>query len=195
MNSIRMAKALEVWPVARLKPYARNARTHDAAQIDKIAASMLQFGFTNPILVDENDGIMAGHGRLLAAEKLGMAEVPVIPLTHMSEAERRAYIIADNQLATLAGWDQGVLSAELRELDGMDFDLSSIGFSDAELQELLEDDDDDAPGDGGPGDGLGGNEQLLPVTIKMTPAQLAKFNALGGDEWVLTRIDKARVDA
>lgn len=194
MNSIQMARAIEVWPVGRLKPYKRNARTHDAAQIDKIAASIVEFGFNAPILVDENDGIIAGHGRLLAAEKLGMAEVPVVPLTHMDEPQRRAYLIADNQLATLAGWDQGMLAAELQDLEG-DIDLSVLGFTDAELEDLLEDDGNEAPGAQGAGDGEGGAETLLPVTIKMTPAQVAKFNTLGGDLWVRDRIDRARVDA
>lgn len=146
-NPVEMAKAIELWPVERLKPYARNARTHSEAQVDKIAASMVEFGFTNPILVDENDGIIAGHGRLLAAQKLGMDEVPVIPLTHLSDAQRRAYILADNRLALDAGWDEDMLASELSELQDEGFDLALTGFSDDELGDLLA--DEDAGGAGG----------------------------------------------
>lgn len=151
MADVKMARAIEMWPVARLRPYARNARTHDAAQVEKIAASILEFGFTNPILVDESDGIIAGHGRLMAAERVGMAEVPVIPLTHMSDAQRRAYILADNRLALDAGWDEKLLAEELADLRADGFDLDVIGFNDDELDmllgggaELAEDGDEDA---------------------------------------------------
>lgn len=146
-NPVEMAKAIELWPVERLKPYARNARTHSASQIEKIAASIVEFGFTNPVLVDENDGIIAGHGRLMAAQKLGMAEVPVIPLTHLSDAQRRAYILADNRLALDAGWDEDMLASELAELQDDGFDLALTGFSEDELGELL------AEEDGGAADG------------------------------------------
>src|SRR5215475_6431138 len=94
-----MASRIEMWPVGRLRPYERNARTHSDEQILQIASSILQFGFTQPILVDAKDGILAGHGRLRAALHLGMTEVPVIPLDHLTDAQRRAYIIADNKLA------------------------------------------------------------------------------------------------
>ncbi|HPT26228.1 MAG TPA: ParB/Srx family N-terminal domain-containing protein, partial [Bryobacteraceae bacterium] len=99
-----MARRIEVWPLDRFVPYARNARTHSADQVAQIAASIIEFGFTNPILVDSADGIIAGHGRLLAARKLGMAEVPVIVLDNLSPTQRRAYILADNKLALNAGW-------------------------------------------------------------------------------------------
>ena len=108
-----IAKRIELWPVDRLKPYERNARTHSAEQIAKIAASITEFGFTNPILVDSADGIIAGHGRLEAAKLLGLDDVPVIVLDHLSDAQRRAYILADNRLALDAGWDEGMLAAEL----------------------------------------------------------------------------------
>ncbi|MCA0928776.1 site-specific DNA-methyltransferase [Ruegeria profundi] len=129
--------------VADLKPYAGNARTHSDKQIDQIAASIRQFSFVNPVLIDANDGIVAGHGRVAAARKLGYDEVPVIELAHLSEAERRAYVIADNRLAELAGWDREVLAIELQALSEMDldFDLEITGFETAEIDLLLDDDD------------------------------------------------------
>ena len=101
-----------------LRPYERNPRTHSDEQVDQIAASMVEFGWTNPVLVDEQGGILAGHGRLLAASKLGLAEVPVIRFEHLSEAQKRAYLIADNQLALQAGWSEELLAAELAWLQG-----------------------------------------------------------------------------
>jgi DNA modification methylase len=124
-------------PLSALIPYARNARTHSDEQIAQIAASIREFGFTNPILVDGDNGIIAGHGRLLAARKLGMSEVPVIELAGMSEAQRRAYILADNRLALNASWDAEVLAVELGDLAGLGFDLSLTGFGDDELAGIL----------------------------------------------------------
>jgi ParB-like chromosome segregation protein Spo0J len=131
------AKHIESWPLDRLIPYARNPRTHSDVQVAQIAASIAEFGFNNPILVDTKDGIIAGHGRLLAARKLQLAEVPVIVLDHLTEAQKRAYILADNQLALNAGWDDTLLAAELAALQQEDFDLSLIGFEDEELARLL----------------------------------------------------------
>jgi DNA modification methylase len=136
-----MARRIEIWPTDRLVPYSRNARTHSAEQIAQIAASIVEFGFTNPILVDSMDGIIAGHGRLLAARKLGLAEIPVVVLDHLSETQRRAYILADNKLAMNAGWDEKILASELRELEKEGMDLAVVGFSDEELEALLEDGD------------------------------------------------------
>ncbi len=133
-----MAKRIELWSLEKLKPYKKNARTHDEFQISQIAASIVEFGFVNPILVDEEDGILAGHGRYLAAESLGMTEVPVIPLTHLSENQKKAYILADNKLALNAGWDMSLLREEITELDLEDFTLPLIGFDDQELSTLLE---------------------------------------------------------
>ncbi len=132
-----MAKHIEVWTLARLIPYAGNPRTHSDAQVDQIAASIDEFGFNNPILVDTKAGIIAGHGRLLAARKLGLTEVPVIVLDHLSEAQKRAYIIADNKLAENAGWDTELLRVELAALQEESFDISLIGFEDEELARLL----------------------------------------------------------
>ena len=125
------------WPTERLKPYPGNARTHSDAQIRQIAASITEFGWTNPILVDAADGIIAGHARWLAAKKLGMKEVPVIVLGHLSEAQRRALVIADNQLALNAGWDEELLRVELAMLHEGDYDLNLLGFDDVELARLL----------------------------------------------------------
>ena len=125
-------------PIKDLIPYINNSRTHSDEQVAQIAASIKEFGWTNPILVDGINGIIAGHGRLLAARKLGMDNVPVIELTHLSETQKKALIIADNKLALNAGWDTTVLSLELEALQDTDFDLSLLGFSDKELNELLE---------------------------------------------------------
>src|SRR5258708_4919375 len=138
MLAPEMARRIELWPIDRLRPYERNARTHSDEQIAQIAASILEFGFTNPILVDSRDGILAGHGRLLAARKLKLAEVPVIVLDHLTEVQRRAYVLADNKLAENAGWNEGLLSAELAALDADGFNLDLVGFSDEELADLLE---------------------------------------------------------
>src|SRR6516165_6364542 len=132
-----LARRIEIWPVARLVPYAKNARTHSPEQVAQIAASIVEFGFNAPILVDSNAGIVAGHGRLLAARKLNLAEVPVVVLDHLSETQRRAYILADNKLALNAGWDEKVLAAELRDLEDGGVDLALVGFSDEELEDLL----------------------------------------------------------
>jgi DNA modification methylase len=128
---------IELWPIDRLRLYERNPRTHSDAQVDQIAVSMVEFGWTNPILMDENAGILAGHGRLLAARKLGLAEVPVIRLEHLSEAQKRAYILADNQIALQAGWDDALLAEELAWLRDERFDLDLIGFDGSELERLL----------------------------------------------------------
>lgn len=136
-TKIEMARELAMWPVERLVPYAKNSRTHSAEQVAQIAASMREFGFTNPILVDTADGIIAGHGRLQAAKSLGLKEVPVIVLDHLTDAQRRAYIIADNKLALNAGWDDAVLAEELKALGDEGFDLDLVGFSDEELTALM----------------------------------------------------------
>lgn len=127
----------EVRDVAALIPFARNSRTHSDEQIAQIAASIREFGWTNPILVDGANGIIAGHGRLSAARKLGMAQVPVIVLDHLTEAQKRALVIADNKLAMNAGWDFDLLSSEIEGLAEEGFDTSLLGFSEDELANLL----------------------------------------------------------
>ena len=133
------AKRIELWPLERLVPYERNARTHSPEQVAQIVASIQEFGFTNPLLVDGADGILAGHGRLAAAKDMGLAEVPVIVLDHLSAEQRRAYILADNKLALNAGWDDELLRLELGDLQLADFDLSLLGWSDDELAVLMPD--------------------------------------------------------
>ena len=134
-----MASRIEMWPLDRLKPYQRNARTHSDAQVAQIAASIVEFGFTAPLLVSEDGGILAGHGRLAAARKLDLDAVPVVVLDHLTPTQRRAYILADNQLALQAGWDQELLAVELADLSSAGFDLALTGFSDDELSDLLGD--------------------------------------------------------
>lgn len=133
---------IEQRPIDSLIPYARNARTHSDAQVAQIAASIREFGWTNPILVDGDNGIIAGHGRVLAARKLGMDAVPCIELAHLSATQRRAYILADNQLALNAGWDRELLALELGELRADGFDLALVGFDDP--ADLLPDDGEPA---------------------------------------------------
>jgi len=132
-----MAKRIEFWPLDQLVPYARNARTHSDEQIAQIAASIAEFGFNNPVLVDTNAGIIAGHGRLLAARKLGLDQVPVVVLDHLSETRKRAYILADNRIGENAGWDDEILRGELTELKDADLDLALLGFSEDEMATLL----------------------------------------------------------
>jgi DNA modification methylase len=134
-----LARQIEHWPTTKLLPYARNARTHSDAQVAQIAASIMEFGFTAPILVTQDGGILAGHGRLAAAQKLGLETVPVIVLDHLTPIQRRAYILADNRLAAGAGWDEELLALEMAELSDAAFDLALIGFSDDELAELMGD--------------------------------------------------------
>jgi hypothetical protein len=132
------APKIEQRLVADLIPYAANSRTHSDAQVAQIAASIKEFGWTNPILVSGDNSIIAGHGRLLAARKLGMDEVPAIVLDHLSKAQQRALVIADNQLALNAGWDMKMLKAEIEDLDLENFNLEILGFDESFLDALLE---------------------------------------------------------
>ena len=132
------AQRIEHWPVARLVPYERNARTHSPEQVAQIAASIQEFGFTNPILVNGKDGILAGHGRLLAAKDLGLAEVPVVVLDHLTPEQQRAYVLADNKLALNAGWDDELLQQEVMALSMAEFDLSLLGWDEGELAGMLD---------------------------------------------------------
>jgi ParB-like chromosome segregation protein Spo0J len=130
---------IETLQTTTLIPYARNTRTHSEAQVAQIAGSIREFGFTNPILIDAENGIIAGHGRVMAAQKLGLDKVPCIRLGHLTDTQRRAYIIADNKLALNAGWDEEMLALELGEIGDLDFDLGLLGFDEAELGELMAD--------------------------------------------------------
>ena len=145
------ADRVERRAVASLVPYARNSRTHSPEQVDQIAASIREWGWTVPVLVDENDGLIAGHARVMAAKQLGLAEIPVMVAASWSEAQKRAYVIADNKLALNAGWDEALLRIELTDLQALDFDLGMTGFSLDEIATLTMDaaagltDPDDAP--------------------------------------------------
>jgi len=137
-----------------LIPYARNSRTHSDVQVGQIAASIKEFGFLNPVIIDGDNGIIAGHGRVLAAKKLGMTELPCVEASHLTDTQRRAYIIADNKLALNAGWDDEMLRLEFDELSSAGFDLDLTGFHESELNlyepnyALLEDDSVDEQIDG-----------------------------------------------
>ena len=142
----------ELIPTIKLHPYERNARTHTPEQIGQVAESIREFGWTNPVIIDGSNGIIAGHGRVKAAELLGIDQVPTIRLTDLSDAQKRAYILADNQLALNAGWDEDILHTELTAIADMGFDLSIIGFEGNELDQMLGDrtpagttDEDDVP--------------------------------------------------
>ena len=146
------ADQVERWPIDKLTPYARNSRTHSDAQVAQIAASIKEWGWTTPVLVSEDGTMIAGHGRVMAARKLGLKEVPVMVARGWTDAQRRAYVLADNQLALNAGWDMDLLSIEMQDLNTDGFDLSLIGFDDKMLDALLADkteegltDPDDVP--------------------------------------------------
>lgn len=168
---------IETWPLERLQPYAKNAKVHRDDQVARIAASIAEFGWTVPCLVAEDGELIAGHGRVLAAMQLGLTEAPVIVLGHLTEAQRRAYRIADNKLTELGQWNDTVLSAELQDLLADDYDLSLVGFSDGELDKLLAyDPDREGEEDGGAGG------TVPPVTIPEPPRNPVSQS---GDLWIL----------
>ena len=134
---MKLPDTLETIQIDALIPYARNSRTHSDAQVAQIAASIKEFGFTNPVLIDAGGGIIAGHGRVLAARKLGLSEVPCIRLEHLTDAQKRAYVIADNRLALNSGWDMEMLKVEFADLQELGFDLELTGFDLDEIKELL----------------------------------------------------------
>lgn len=172
-------------PIKDLIPYARNSRTHSDAQVAQIAASIKEFGWTNPVLLDGENGIIAGHGRLLAAQKLGQTEVPTIELSHMTDAQKRAYVIADNKLALNAGWDNDMLFAEFMELKDAGYDLELTGFTDDEIKKLTPDiineglTDEDAVPEAGP----------EPVTKPGDIWVMGKHRLMCGDSLATTDID------
>lgn len=132
-----MERQLEWRDIDQIIPYARNSRTHSDEQVAQIAASIKEFGWTNPLLIDDENGIIAGHGRLFAARKLGHTKVPVIELSGLTETQKRAYVIADNKLALNAGWDDELLKLELHALDESDFNLALTGFDGEELAKIM----------------------------------------------------------
>ncbi|MEA2875568.1 MAG: hypothetical protein QOF14_764 [Hyphomicrobiales bacterium] len=143
---------IELRKIQSLRPYAGNARVHSKKQVRQIASSIQRFGFTNPVLISDDDEIIAGHGRVMAAKELGLATVPTLKLSHLSPAERRAYVLADNKLALNAGWDNEILAIELQALIDIDFDLSLTGFSLAEVDFALDQADESAPDEVAPAD-------------------------------------------
>jgi DNA modification methylase len=171
--------------VASLVPYARNSRTHSPQQVDKIAASIREFGFLNPIIVDGENGIIAGHGRVMAAQKLGLADLPVIEASHLTEAQRRAYVIADNRLALDAGWDNDLLKIELQDLDAQGFDLSLTGFETGEIANFLAEetegltDEDAVP-----------EVPAVPVTVEGDVWVLGRHRLMCGDSTSIDAVDK-----
>jgi DNA modification methylase len=172
--------------VAALVPYARNSRTHSAAQVDKIAASIREFGFLNPVITDGANGIIAGHGRILAAQKLGIDEVPTIDAAHLTDAQRRAYIIADNRLALDAGWDEEMLRVEIGDLKDAGFDLALTGFNLDEISALMADDatvgltDEDAVPDA----------PEVPTTVLGDVWMLGRHRLMCGDSTSIDAVDR-----
>ena len=140
-------KLLEVLPISKLQPYARNARVHSKKQTQQVADSILRFGFTNPVLIDNENTILAGHCRVAAARLLGMDQVPCLRIENMSAAEKRAYVLADNKLPLNAGWDEEILAEELQALGDIDFDIGITGFSIPEIDGLIEGLKPEEPGD------------------------------------------------
>ena len=169
----------------QLIPYINNSRTHDARQVKQIAGSIKEFGFTNPLLIDEDGGIIAGHGRLMAADLLGIDEVPTITLVGLTEAQRKAYVIADNQLALNAGWDLDTLKVELDRLTELDFDVDLLGFDDDFLSSLLNE----------PVDGLTDEDAVPdapenPVTVEGDVWILGNHRLMCGDSTSIDAVDK-----
>ena len=167
-----------------LIPYVNNSRTHSDKQVTEIASSIKEFGFTNPVLIDKENTIIAGHGRLLASKKLGLKEVPTILLENLTEAQKKAYIIADNKLALNAGWDEELLSIELKELDELGYNTSLTGFSDDELSDILDKpitkgltDEDEVP------------EDVEPIVEKGDIWQLGNHRLMCGDSTFIDNID------
>lgn len=180
------ADRVERWSLDKLTPYARNARTHSPAQVDQIAASMREWGWTNPILVDEAGQIIAGHGRLAAAQKLGLKDAPVMVASGWTEAQKRAYVLADNKLALNAGWDSEMLLLEINDLQGMDFDLDLTGFSAEEIAALtpvqMEDgltDEDETP-----------EPPVNPITVVGDVWTLGNHRLMCGDSTSIDAVEK-----
>jgi len=177
--------AYKTFSVQKLVPYARNSRTHSPQQIDKIAASIREFGFLNPIIVDGKNGIIAGHGRVMAAQKLGLTDVPVIEAAHLTDAQKRAYVIADNRLALDAGWDNEMLKIELQDLDLAGFDLGLTGFNLDELTDLLAEptegltDEDDVP-----------EVPAIPLTVEGDVWLLGQHRLMCGDSTSIGHLER-----
>jgi len=173
--------------VEDLIPYARNARTHSDDQVDKIAASIREFGFLNPIITDGENGIVAGHGRIMAAKKLGMDEVPTVEAAHLSDAQKRAYILADNRLALDAGWDDELLRVEFTELQDAGFDLNLTGFTDDEIAAL---EPNPEPEEGLTDEDAVPEEPETPVTVEGDVWVLGNHRLMCGDSTSIDAIER-----
>jgi ParB-like chromosome segregation protein Spo0J len=175
-----MAKSkqnIEHVPTADLIPYARNARTHSETQVAQIAGSIQEFGFCNPVLIDADNGIIAGHGRVLAAQRLKLESVPCLRLSHLTDAQKRAYVLADNRIALSSGWDEEMLANELSDLHADEFDMSLLGFDADELAKLLEFETGEPPEPDVPESNY--SEQFGVIVVCETEAaQESTFNAL-----------------
>ena len=177
---------IEYKKTGELIPYINNSRTHSEKQVQQVAASIKEFGFTNPILIDEGNGIIAGHGRLQAAQMLNLNEVPTITLEGLTEAQRKAYVIADNQLALNAGWDLDALKLEVDRLGELDFDISLLGFDDDMLAGLMEEE---------PAEGLTDEDEVPeleddPVTVEGDVWILGNHRLMCGDSTSIDAVDK-----
>ena len=177
---------IEQLKVGDLIPYVNNSRTHSDEQVMQVASSIKEFGFTNPILIDDDGGIIAGHGRLMAAKKLGLDEVPCIRLGHLSEAQRKAYVIADNQLALNSGWDLDALKLEMDRLGELDFNIELLGFDDDFLASLMIEE---------PGEGLTDEDAVpeppeTPTTVEGDVWVLGNHRLMCGDSTSIDAVDK-----
>ena len=180
------SQKLEYIELEKIIPYARNSRSHSEHQVSQVAASIKEFGFTNPILIDADNGIIAGHGRLMAAQRLGIGKAPCIRLSHLTESQKKAYIIADNKLALNAGWDEELLRLELGDLDADGYDVSLTGFSEEELAALVVDEltegltDEDAVPD----------VREEPTTVLGDVYKLGNHRLMCGDSTSIDAVDK-----
>jgi DNA modification methylase len=180
------SETIEQVKIDKLIPYAKNSRTHSDAQVAQIAASIKEFGFVNPVLIDEAGGIIAGHGRVMAARKLGIDEVPCIRLAHLNENQKRAYVIADNKLALNAGWDEEMLKLEIKDLELSEFDISLLGFDAEELENILDEpettegltEDDEVP-----------EPSEDPITVLGDVWVLGKHRLMCGDSTSIDAVD------
>jgi len=179
-DATKGARSLQLRPIESIRPYDKNPRTHTPAQIAAIARSIERFGFTNPILLDGENGIIAGHGRLAAAQQLGFEHVPCVDLNGLTAAEQRAYVIADNQLALQAGWDYALLALDVEELAIEGFDVTLLGFSDKEMSSIermgtqLDDKTNST---------VGGDRCLLLIEFATEPEQQIAFVELQERGW------------
>ena len=178
--------AVEYRPLEKLVGYVRNARTHSEAQVDLIAGSMREFGWTNPILVDGNNGVIAGHGRILAARKLGLVKVPVIELAHMTPSQKQAYILADNQVALKAEWNKELLALETGDIKEAGIDLGLLGFDEDDLKGL----EDNTPSEGLTDEDAVPEAPVEPVTKLGDIYILGNHRLLCGDSTVLANVEK-----